>query len=127
MDITAILPPTNKAGNDLINILEQDGKQKEFKKIVGLMASYTNVNKHLLARQVTMQYVYDAVYRDYIEKIKTKFEQKYSSYVLNILHKKYVDFLIELRKILELCEEQSIISNNEDIDKDIDENIDEND
>lgn len=125
MDITAILPPTNKAGNDLISILEQDGKQKEFKKIVGLMTSYTNVNQHLLLQQVTMQYVYDTVYRDYMEKAKAKFEQKYSSYVLNILHKKYVDFLIELRKMLELCEDQSIISNNED--NEDSEYIDEND
>lgn len=104
MDITIILPPTNKAGTDLISILEQDGKQKEFKKVVSLMTSYTTANQHLLTRHVTMQYAYDVIYRDYIEKIKIKFEQKYCSYVLNILHKKYVDFLIELREKLELCE-----------------------
>lgn len=105
MDITVILPPTNKAGNDLVSILEKDGKQKEFKKVVQLITSYTNVNTHFLDRQVLMQYVYDAIYKDYILKIKEKIEQKYVSYVLNILHKKYVDFLIELRKLLDLCEE----------------------
>jgi hypothetical protein len=106
MDITVILPPTNKAGNDLVSILEQDGKQKEFKKVVSLISSYTNVNQYLLSQQVTMQYVYDVVYKDYINKTKEKFEPKYGSYVLNILHTKYVDILIEMRKMIALCDEE---------------------
>lgn len=119
MDITVILPSTNKAGNDLVKILEQDGKQKEFKKVVVIIRSYMDINRHLLTRQVTMQYLYDTVYRDFVEKTKTKFYPKYSSYILSILHTKYVDYLIELKNLLELCDETDI--NN------IEENTEEND
>lgn len=117
MDITAILPATNKAGISLIKILENDGKQNEFKKIVTLITSYSNVNQHLLLKQVTMQYVYDSIYNDYKNRINNKFENKYASYILCILHKKYVDFLIELRKMLELCDEEMIITNDDEYDE----------
>jgi hypothetical protein len=104
MDITTILPSTNKAGQDLVSILEKDGKQKEFKKLVSLITSYANINQYLLHQKVTTQYVYDVIYRDYVGKIKKNFEQKYASYMLNILHKKYVDYLIELREMIALYE-----------------------
>ena len=106
MDITLILPSTNKAGQDLISILETDGKQKEFKKLVSLITSYANINQYLLQQKVSMQYVYDIIYRDYVVKIQKKFEQKYSSYMLNILHKKYVDYLIELKEMLVLYDNE---------------------
>jgi hypothetical protein len=106
MDITSILPSTNKAGKDLISILETDGKQKEFKKLVSLITSYAKINQHLLQQKVSMQYVYDIIYRDYVVKIQKKFEQKYGSYMLNILHKKYVDYLIELKEMLVLYDNE---------------------
>ncbi len=105
IDITVILPPTNKAGLNLASILKKDSMQKEFKKVVSIIRSYNNANQHLLERQVTMQYIYDILYDDYKNKIKTKFIPKYGSYVLCILHKKYVDFLNELKEFNELIGE----------------------
>lgn len=101
MDITVILPSTNKAGKDLICMLEQDSNQKDFKKIVSTITSYMCINRHLLERQVIMQNVYDIIYRNYIEQIKKNFNSKYTSHILSILHTKYVDYLIELKKMLE--------------------------
>lgn len=100
MDITAILPPTNKAGKDLIKILEKDNNSNVFKKVINVISSYSYINQQLLAQQITMQYIYDLVYSDFIIKIKNKFEPKYCSYVLNILHKKYTDFLREMRDLI---------------------------
>lgn len=105
MDITAILPPTNKAGLDLIKMLKEDNKQNEFKKVVKIIKSYTNVNQDLLEKQVTTQYVYDIIYKDFVVQIKLKIAEKYCSHVLNILHKKYVDFLSDMRNLMELCED----------------------
>lgn len=126
MDITAILPPTNKAGLNFISILEKDGKQSEFKKIVTIIRSYTNANQHLLSKQVTMQYPYDVIYKDYMQKITEKFEEKYASYVLCILRKKYVDYLTDLRQLLDLCNECQTLSDYENNDN-LNETLDEND
>lgn len=104
MDITIILPRTNKAGCDLVSILEKDNQQKLFKKIVSLITSYININRKLLTQQVIIQYVYDIIYKDYVTKIKERYASKYASYVLNILHTKYVDFLTELNQLAQLYE-----------------------
>jgi hypothetical protein len=102
MDITVIVPPTNKAGQTLVKMLEEDNKHDEFRKIITILTGYCKINKYLLGNNVVAQYVYDVIYNDYKSKIVDKFDKKYETYILCLLHTKYDNFLTEMRDMVEL-------------------------
>ena len=90
LDITSMLPPGNKAGQALADILIRDGKDELFSKVVFLISKYCEKNQVLVDKNITNQYFYDLIFKDYKARIpKIITNEKYASYVLNILSTKY--------------------------------------
>lgn len=113
MDITAFVSKQNKAGIALVDILTKDNNEKEFHKIVSLLNRYCCAIRELISANIFNDYFYNLVYDDYKNRITTNINEKYSSYVLNILHTKYKNFYDEVTQLRSLYDNTDNVNDDE--------------
>jgi hypothetical protein len=99
LDITSIASENNKAAKYLIDLLIRNKDEYIFIKIKLLLSKVDTKFKYLFENGIFSNYMYDLVYNDYKSKIEEKINEKYQSFVLNIMRTKYKTYLEKIKKL----------------------------
>jgi hypothetical protein len=101
LDITSITSKNNKAALYLVDLLIKNKDEHIFPTIRLLLSKVDKKFNYLFENGIFSDYMYDLVYDDYKRKIEERINDKYKSFVLNIMCAKYKLYIEKIKKICE--------------------------
>lgn len=101
LDITSIASKNNKAALYLVDLLIKNKDEHIFPTIRSLLSKVDEKFNYLFENGIFSDYMYDLVHDDYKRKVEERINEKYKSFVLNIMCTKYKLYIEKIKKIYE--------------------------
>ena len=99
LDITSIASKNNKAAMYLIDLLIKNKDEHIFPTVRTLLSKVDEKFNYLFENGIFSDYMYDLVYDDYKRKVEERINEKYKSFVLNIMCTKYKLYIEKIKTI----------------------------